>query len=71
MVKLSSIKSYSFRVFPTMELKVKRKIVNRRGDSGMISLPPFFLENLHALNCREVILTVPDEDHILIEVVRE
>jgi hypothetical protein len=53
-----------------MDLKVRRKIVNRRHGSGMISMPPFFLENMGALNCREVIMTVPDKDHILIEVVR-
>lgn len=54
-----------------MELKIRRKIVNRRNDSGMISIPPYFLENMEALDCVEVILTVPDKDHILIEVVRE
>ena len=54
-----------------MELKIRRKIVNRRNDSGMISIPPYFLENMGALDCVEVILTVPDKDHILIEVVRE
>lgn len=54
-----------------MELKVRRKIVNRHNESGMISIPPFFLENMEALNCKEVVLSVPDRDHILIEVVRE
>lgn len=54
-----------------MELKIRRKIVNRRNDSGMISIPPYFLENMDALGCRDVILSVPDRDHILIEVVRE
>lgn len=53
-----------------MELKVRRKIVNKRNESGMVSIPPFFLENMEALNCNEVIMTVPDKDHILIEVVR-
>ena len=53
-----------------MELKVRRKIVNRRNDSGMISIPPFFLENMDAMNCEEVLMTVPDKDHILIEIVR-
>ena len=53
-----------------MELKARRKIVNRRNDSGMISLPPYFLENMDARNSKEVILTVPDRDHILIELVR-
>lgn len=53
-----------------MELKVRRRIVNRKGYTGMVSIPPFFLENMDALDCDEVILTVPDKDHILIEVVR-
>jgi antitoxin component of MazEF toxin-antitoxin module len=54
-----------------MELRVKRKIVNKKGDSGMVSIPPLFLENMNALQCREVILTVQDTDHILLEVVRK
>lgn len=54
-----------------MELKARRKIVNRHNYSGMISLPPFFLENMEAMDCREVILTVQDRDHIVVEVVRE
>ena len=37
----------------------------------MISLPPLFLENMDAVDCREVIMTVPDRDHILIELVRK
>lgn len=36
----------------------------------MVSLPPLFLENMDALDCKEVILSVPDKDHILIEVIR-
>ena len=54
-----------------MQLKVRRRIVNKHGDSGMISITPLFLENMEALGCRDVILTVRDKDHILIEVVRE
>lgn len=53
-----------------MEFKIKRKFVNRNGDSRMLSIPPFFLENMNALDCKEVVMTVPDKDHILIEVVR-
>ena len=53
-----------------MDLKVRRRIVNKHGDSGMVSIPPLFLENMGALGCRDVIMTVPDKDHILIEVVR-
>lgn len=53
-----------------MELIVRRKLVNRKGDSGMISIPPFFLENMGALNCKEFIISVPDRNHILLEVVR-
>ena len=53
-----------------MELKVKRKIVNKRNESGMISIPPIFLENMGATGCKEDVLTVPDRDHILIEIVR-
>lgn len=36
----------------------------------MISLPPVLLENMDTLGCREVVLTVQDRDHILIEFVR-
>ncbi|OWP57371.1 MAG: hypothetical protein B2I17_01675 [Thermoplasmatales archaeon B_DKE] len=53
-----------------MEFKAVRKIVNRKRGSGMVSIPPYFLENMGALGCREVVMTVPDKDHILIEVVR-
>ena len=53
-----------------MELKVKRKIVNKRNESGMISTPPILLENMGAIGCKEVVLTGPDRDHILIEIVR-
>lgn len=49
---------------------MRRKIVNKRNESGMISIPPIFLENMGAIGCTDVILTVPDKDHILIEVVR-
>ena len=54
-----------------MNLKIKRKFVNRNGDSRMLSIPPFILENMEALDCREVVISVPDRDHILLEVVRE
>ncbi len=54
-----------------MELKVRRKLVNRLRDSRMLSIPPFFLENMGALDCKEVVLSVPDKDHILIEVIRD
>ncbi|EQB72500.1 MAG: hypothetical protein AMDU1_APLC00008G0003 [Thermoplasmatales archaeon A-plasma] len=54
-----------------MELKLRRKIVNRHGDSGMITISPLIFEAMGAQNCKEVIMTVPDKDHILIEVVRE
>lgn len=40
------------------------------GDSRMLSIPPFFLENMGALDCKEVIMSVPDRDHIILEVVR-
>lgn len=54
-----------------MEIKIKRKFVNRMGDSRMLSIPPFFLENMGALDCREVIMSVQDKDHIIVEVVRD
>jgi antitoxin component of MazEF toxin-antitoxin module len=53
-----------------MILKVRRKIVNRRGESGMVTIPPIFLENMGAQNCTDVIMTVPDINHILIEIIR-
>lgn len=36
----------------------------------MVSLPPLFLENMDALDCKKVVLSVLDKDHILIEVIR-
>ncbi len=53
-----------------MELKARRKIVNKRNNSGMVSIPPFFLQNMDAIDCEEVLMTVSDKNHILIEVVR-
>ena len=53
-----------------MELKVRRKIVNRHGASAMFTIPPIFFENMEAQNCTDVIMTVPDRNHILIEIIR-
>jgi hypothetical protein len=53
-----------------MEVKFRRKIVNRRGDSGMISIPPVFFDNMEAWDCDEVIMRLQDRNHIVIEVVR-
>ena len=54
-----------------MEIKVKRKLVNRIGDSRMLSLPPFFLDAMGAFDCTEVLLSVQDKDHIIIEMVHD
>ena len=53
-----------------VEIKVRRKFFNRIGDSRALSIPPFFLDAMEALDCKEVVMTIPDRDHILIEVVR-
>jgi len=51
-------------------MKIKRKFVNRRQGSYMISIPPFFLDNMQALESSEVIMWVEDQNHIVLEVVR-
>jgi hypothetical protein len=37
----------------------------------MVSIPPYFLDAMKALNAKEVVLTVQDSDHIVMEIVRE
>jgi len=53
-----------------MELKIRRKFVNRKQGSYMLSIPPFFLDNMNALGSDEVIMWVSDENHIVLEVIR-
>lgn len=54
-----------------MEYRVKRKMLNRKIGSYMLTIPPYFFERINAVDTKEVIMTIPDENHILIEVVRE
>lgn len=54
-----------------MDFKVKRKFTNRMGQSRMVSIPPFFLDAMNAMDSNEVILSVQDENHIVLEIVRE
>lgn len=53
------------------EFKARRKFVNRMRESRMVSIPPYFLDAMKALNAKEVVLTVQDSDHIVMEIVRE
>ncbi len=57
-------------VLMIMEFRARRKLVNRVGDSRMISIPPYFIENMNAFDVNEVILTAPDRNHIVLELVR-
>ena len=54
-----------------MDIKIRRKFLNRVGDSRMVSIPPVLLENMDALDCEQVIISVLDRDHLLLEVVRK
>jgi antitoxin component of MazEF toxin-antitoxin module len=54
-----------------MDIKIRRKLLNRVGDSRMVSIPPLLLENMDALDCEQVIISVLDRDHLLLEVVRK
>lgn len=54
-----------------MDIKIRRKLLNRVGDSRMVSIPPVLLENMDALDCEQVIISVLDRDHLLLEVVRK
>lgn len=53
-----------------LKLEVRRKFMNKVNNSRMISIPPYFLANMDALNCDYAILKVQDKDHIIMEVVR-
>jgi len=53
-----------------MNMKIRRKFVNRKQGSYMLSIPPFFLDNMQALESSEVLMWVEDQDHIVLEVVR-
>lgn len=37
----------------------------------MLAIPPFFLDAMGAMDSREVMISVQDEDHLVIEIVRE
>ena len=53
------------------EFRAKRKFINRVRESRMVSIPPYFLDAMGAMEAKEVIMTVADRDHILLEIVRE
>ncbi len=36
----------------------------------MVAIPPYFLANMDGLSVKEVVLSAPDKDHIVIELVR-
>ena len=56
-----------------LEYKIRRKFVNRArgGYSRMLSIPPYFLDAMHALDAQEVIISLEDEDHMVLEIVRD
>ena len=43
----------------------------RGGYSRMLSIPPYFLDAMHALDAQEVIISLEDEDHMVLEIVRD
>jgi len=51
-------------------MKIRRRFVNRKQGSYMLSIPPLFLENMEALESSEVLMWVADQDHIVLEVIR-
>lgn len=53
----------------SIDLKFKRKLMRLSGSRGVL-IPPILLENMGATECENVIVSAPDNDHILIEVVR-
>jgi hypothetical protein len=53
-----------------MELIVRRKLTNRVGQARMVSIPPYFLDAMNALDVMEVKLSMLDKDHIIMEMVR-
>jgi antitoxin component of MazEF toxin-antitoxin module len=53
-----------------MNMKIRRRFVNRKQGSYMLSIPPLFLENMEALESSEVLMWVADQDHIVLEVIR-
>lgn len=53
-----------------MEYRTKRRVLNGAGHGHLISLPVYFLDAMDGLDVKDVILTIPDQDHILVELVR-
>ena len=53
-----------------MDMKIRRRFVNRKQGSYMLSIPPLFLDNMGALESDEVFMWVADQNHIVLEVVR-
>ena len=54
-------------------LKFKRKLSRGAYDKSAISVavPKLFLELMKAENCQYVLVSIEDEDHLKLEVVRE
>ena len=52
------------------EIKVKRKFINRLGQSRMLSIPPFFLDAMGALDSKEVVISIMDHDHLVLQIIR-
>ena len=51
------------------KLKFKRKLSHGKS-SRTLAIPPILIEYMEALDCVEVILTLQDRDHIVIELIR-
>jgi hypothetical protein len=54
-----------------LEIKAKRRLVNRIGNSRMINLPSYMLDNMKVLDCEYAFLIPKDSNHIEIEFIRE
>lgn len=53
-----------------MEFKAQRKFINRVNHSRMVSIPPYFLDAMEAMDCKSVIIRIQDQDHLILELVR-
>lgn len=54
-----------------MQMSEVRKIVKISAGTHMVTIPPYFLRAMDATDCKEVLLTIKDKDHIEIELIRE
>lgn len=52
-------------------LKLKRKLSRSRDNSAIsVAVPKLFLELMDAVDCEYVLVSIDDEDHLKMEVVR-